>query len=95
MYFQCMLVWLKSIASTPPPYIPVWMVGKRIMAKAKSLVFVIACDMLILHLRYTELDSLHHQEPKPTSPMTNEEPMDEDKAEDSCCWALLAGAVCK
>ena len=49
------------------------------------------CD----RLRYTELDSLHHQEPKPTSPMTNEEPMDEDKAEDSCCWALLAGAVCK
>ena len=71
------------------------MIGKRIMAKAKSLVFVIACDMLILHLRYTELDSLHHQEPKPTSPVTNEEPIDEDKAEDSCCWALLAGAVYK
>ena len=92
MCFQCMLVWLKIFAP------PEWMIGKLIMAK--SLVFAIACEMLILHLRYTEFDSLHHQEPKPMSPMTNEEepPMDDempetDKAEDSCCWALF-GRCC-
>ena len=90
MCFQCMLVWLKIFAP------PEWMIGKLIMAK--SLVFLIACEMLMLHLRYRELDSLHDQEPKPMSPPTNEEPVDDempemDKAEDSCCWALF-GKCC-
>ena len=86
MCFQCMLVWLKIFAP------PEWMIGKLIMAK--SLVFLIACEMLILYLRYTELDSLHHQEPKPMSPMTNEEepPMDDEMPEtedNGWCRALF------
>ena len=81
MNAQSMLVWLKIVAP------PGWMIGKLTMAK--FLVLVIACEMLILHLRYTELDSVHHQELRPLSPMTNEEPMDDDMPDEGFVWPIF------